>query len=106
MVTLLPAVRSLQITISGSDPERSVDLAQAEMALLGQLPARSSQKTHVNVPRIREPYPRPSSVAFSHIAGSRPVGRAARERGRQPVHVRMDGRVLLHQPLVRERAER
>jgi len=40
------------MTISGSDPERSVDLAQAEVALLGQLPARSSLKTHVNVPEL------------------------------------------------------
>src|SRR5258706_1337129 len=78
---LLPTVRSLQMTISGSDPERSVDLAQAEVALLGQLPARSSLKTHVNVPRIRELYPRPASGPGIGCIGS-PAARPWSAEGR------------------------
>src|SRR5713226_5140660 len=34
-----------------------------------------------------------------------PGSRAAQERGRQPVYLRIDGRVLLHQVAVGERAE-
>ena len=83
-VTFLPAVRSLQITISGSDPERSVDLAQAEVALLGQLPARSSQKTHVKVQRIREPYPRPavspSVISLAPVPSAAPPASAGDSR--------------------------